>query len=136
MTNAEINYKALSDLAGEDIGEWASRAGRTKLFKATGFMDLHLESLSQRTVSLTHYFEQNGDLVPDPDMEIRIDPVAKTALALHFQDQRSYSEVYPDGVEDPRQFKSQNSFLTFWLNNIRSQRFKQVEEKKGEVNEN
>ena len=75
------------------------RAGRSKKFKATGIMDLHLESLSQNTVSLTHYFEQNGDLVPDPDMEIRLDPVAKTALALHFQDQRSYQEVYPDGVE-------------------------------------
>lgn len=127
MNNAELNYKALSDLAGEDIAEWASRPGRSKKFKAAGFMDLHLESLSGNTISLTHYYEQNGDLVPDPDMEIRLDPVAKTALAMHFQDYRSYQEVYPDGIEDPRQFKSQNSFLTFWLSNIKNQGFKPVE---------
>lgn len=126
MEKSEFNYQKLTELAGVDIGEWAKRAGRTKKFKAPGFMDLHLESLSDTSISLTHYFEQNGDLVPDPDMEIRLDPVAKTALAVHFQDQRSYLEVYPDGVEDHRQFRSQNSFLTFWLTNIKDQGFKEV----------
>ncbi len=40
-----------------------------KLDNAPGtYMPLSVERLSENTFSLTHYYEQNGDLVPDPDM--------------------------------------------------------------------
>ena len=128
----EGNYKALSDLAGKDIVEWASRSGRTMKFEAHGMMDLHLECLYKNRISLTHYFEMNGDLVPDPDMEIELDPATKTAKAQHFQNQMGYWEVYPDGVVDIRQFRSQNEFLATWLSNTRGGAFKLVEDKETE----
>lgn len=41
-----------------------------------GFMDLHLDVLKktedEMVISLSHTYKQNGDLVPDPDMEIRV----------------------------------------------------------------
>ncbi len=128
----ELNYKALSELAGKDITEWASRSGRTMKFKANGYMDLHLECLSKNHISLTHYYELNGDLVPDPDMEIHLYPENKTALAIHFQNSLGYWEVYPDGKEDPRQFRSQNEFLADWLANIKNQTFTLAEEQSAE----
>ena len=40
-------------------------------------MDLNLDLLSRNgeiiTVALSHYYEQNGDLIADPDMVVRID---------------------------------------------------------------
>jgi hypothetical protein len=58
-------------------------------FKVPGFMDLNLDLLSRNdeiiTVALSHYYEQNGDLIPDPDMVIRIDTKIETVEALTFQ---------------------------------------------------
>ncbi len=125
----EANYKALSELVGKDIGEWANRSGRTMKFKAGGFMDLSLECLYKNRISMTHYYEQNGDLVPDPDMEIKINPENKTAHACHYQDASIYCEVYPEGNTDPKQFFGQNDFLRTWLGNIKEQGFTPVENK-------
>lgn len=122
------NYQAFCELIGKDIAEWATRAGRTMKFKAPGLMDLCLECIGKHRISMTHYFKMNGDLVPDPDMEIVVDPVAKTALAQAFQDQFGYAEVYPEGVVDLRQYKGQNEFLATWLGNIKDQRFKLAED--------
>lgn len=45
--------------------------GQCRRFKADGpWMRLSIERLTERTYSIAHYFEQNGDLVPDPDMEL------------------------------------------------------------------
>jgi uncharacterized protein YqiB (DUF1249 family) len=53
-----------------------------------GFKDLNLDLLSRDgeiiTVALSHYSEQNGDLIADPDMVVRIDTNAETVEALTF----------------------------------------------------
>ncbi|MCI0401371.1 MAG: hypothetical protein L0Z68_08750 [Gammaproteobacteria bacterium] len=55
-----------------------------------GFMDLNLDLLSRNdeiiTVALSHYYEQNGDLILDPDIVIRIDTKNDTVEAVTFQD--------------------------------------------------
>ncbi len=72
-------------------------------------------------LSLTHYFEQNGDLCKDPDMTIAVYPELKAVEALTFQQDLPprYCEVYP---EPGRVFvglkKELNSFLNFWLLNL------------------
>lgn len=35
------------------------------------FMDLHVEKTSPDTLSLAHYYKQNGDLIPDPSWEFK-----------------------------------------------------------------
>jgi hypothetical protein len=58
-----------------------------------GFMDLNLDLLSRDgeiiTVALSHYYEQNGDLIADPDMSELIRRV-KPCQALTFQDTYTY----------------------------------------------
>lgn len=39
-----------------------------KLDQGKGFQPVHVERLAKQLYSVAHYYEQNGDLVPDPDM--------------------------------------------------------------------
>ena len=91
-----------------------------------GFMDLNLDLLSRDgeiiTVALSHYYEQNGDLIADPDMVVRIDTKAETVEALTFQDTYTYREVYLDGDRvDLKAKKELNEFLLQWLTNLLDQ---------------
>jgi hypothetical protein len=95
--------------------------------KSEGFMDLHFDYAGKDEkgnpiIALSHYFEQNGDMVPDPDMEIRIVLEAKMAEALSFQNQFIYQRVYEqsDGRTHvhPKLKRDLNEFLDSWLTNI------------------
>ena len=100
-------------------------------FKASGFMDLNIDRLygdeESVTIALSHYFKQNGDIVPDPDMEVRIYPEMKMAEALTYQDSFGYSQVYPEaGTIDLKTKKYLNAFLNQWLSNILNQGFEKA----------
>jgi hypothetical protein len=102
--------------------------------ESEGFMPLSVDYLGHRggeegcfDIALAHRFEQNGDLMADPDMEIRIHPKIKVAEALTFQQDSIalYQEVYPEpGKYFPRLQKDLNVFLNMWLRNIEQQGFR------------
>ena len=97
-------------------------------YKAHGFMDLNIDRFygddESVTIALSHYFMQNGDMVPDPDMEVRIYPDMKMAEALSYQDCFGYRQVYPSpGQVDLKAKKDLNVFLNQWLSNIQEQGF-------------
>lgn len=95
--------------------------------KAPGFMDLVVEGLYRGEdgflhLSLSHYYEQNGDLVPDPDMEVRVYPDRGMAEAFSFQDTYGYRAVYPaPGMVDVAAKEDLNRFLSRWLSNLLEQ---------------
>ena len=100
-----------------------NKNGNLKI-KVNAFMDLVIEKLEVDHYSMTHYFEQNGDLVPDPDMEIKIHHEKKMAEALSYQDQLIYQVVYPKpGYVDLKLKKDLNKFLLQWLKNLELQGF-------------
>lgn len=100
--------------------------GESFTLRAKGFMDLHIDVLwrdeKKTTISMAHYYKQNGDMVPDPDMEIAVYPKTKTAEALSYQDSMTYKRVFTD---DGRVYVAArnelNSFLNTWLNNLKMQ---------------
>jgi uncharacterized protein YqiB (DUF1249 family) len=53
------------------------------------YQTLHVDVLERGsdfvTIALAHYYEQNGDLVPDPDMTVRLYSKYGMAEALTFQ---------------------------------------------------
>lgn len=103
-----------------------------------GFMDLNLDLLSRDgeiiTVALRHYYEQNGDLIADPDMVLRIDTKSETVDALTFQDTYTYQEVYAEGgQEDVKAKKELNEFLLQWLTNLIDQGHKLAPVVKGDA---
>jgi hypothetical protein len=108
--------------SGLDVGD--SR----KIDRGLGFMPVHVECL-QRTglgllFSIAHYYEQNGDLVPDPDVVfVRTangwSPVSfrnsiAYRVALHFHEDGTI-EV------DEKEQTDLVSFCNLWMRNIREQ---------------
>jgi uncharacterized protein YqiB (DUF1249 family) len=90
-------------------------------FKSEGLMDLNVDRLFDNTISLAHNGIQNGDVMSDPDMEVRINREGKMAEALTFQNDYLgiYQEVYPEpGKYYPKFKKDLNEFLNDWLQNI------------------
>ena len=99
--------------------------------ESPALMDLHVDYLREEpnnacVIALAHNFTQNGDLVCDPDMEIRIFPRMRMAEALTYQGSLgAYQEVYSDGYKcvNPILKKSLNTFLNTWLNNMLDQSY-------------
>ncbi len=129
MNVYERNYRAIDAL----IGGIEHLSGLEKDFylklTSPGFMDLVIEKLcSTETgiiISMTHYYEQNGDLVPDPDMQIKILPELKAAEALTYQDSFGYQAVYPEPGKIYQKLKREiNQFLSQWLSNLKKQGFR------------
>lgn len=102
-------------------------SGEARKSKVSGFMDLNLDVIDRNrdtiTIALSHYYRhESGDMVADPDMEIRIIPVMQMAVALTFQDFFGYRVVYPEpGKVCPGVKKDLNSFLLQWLKNLKAQ---------------
>ena len=103
--------------------------------KSSGFMDLNLDRLCDDgedfTIAMAHNYVQNGDVMADPDMEIRIIPSMKMAEALSFRqdggipiNQHVYTEKGGQTMVYPRIKKELNTFLSGWLLNLKQQGFK------------
>ena len=100
--------------------------------KSGNFMDLNIDHLSYKNddrsivISLAHNYIQNGDVMADPDMEIRIIPSMKMVEALTFKQDSIgiYQQVYlEDGRFNPILKNDLNNFLNFWLKNLIEQGF-------------
>ena len=95
--------------------------------KADGFMDLHVDILYREgdtaRIAIAHNYIQNGDVIPDPDMELLVDFKNRTVEAKTFQNIYAYSEVEDgnDALQDEL-----NEFLEIWLNNLIDQGHKAV----------
>jgi len=96
--------------------------------KSKPFMDLNLDDLGDHVFAMAHNFKQNGDIMADPDMQIRIIPEMHSIEALTYQldsmgiFQRVYNEDFTK--VNPRLKKELNSFLEKWLINLKAQKFK------------
>lgn len=130
MNMNEKAFQQIEKMVG-GFDNLSTDGARMKL-KSGGFMDLSVERL--RTVkggfiiAMAHYFEQNGDLVADPDMEIYISETFKAAYAMPIQHSTGHYSVkmkFQDGqfLKAPRVQKDIQSFLGQWLRNLKAQGF-------------
>lgn len=125
MNSYEIIYKRLVKLGVLAILDAGHDNAKSHIDGSGGaLMDLNLDVVDRNgdriVIALSHYFEQNGDLCADPDMEIRIYPAARWAEALTFQQTNPdiYQVVYPEpGKICPRLSRELNWFLKMWLRN-------------------
>lgn len=126
----ETNYKRLYPLISDMIN---SKKDYKKL-KVDGFMDLVIEKIGNNEFSLCHYYEQNGDLMRDPEITIKVTHETKNgnlvypawceALTYQQDNLGIYQEVYPEpGKYIPYYKKELNKFLRIWLNNLKNQGF-------------
>lgn len=101
-------------------------------------MDLILENIGDNRIAMAHYYELNGDLMADPDMEFTVDNENKTLMAESYQ--QDNLQFYERVDENPVIANDQNSFAREWLQNIKNARYKiqtiYTEEKEFQMDEN
>ena len=75
--------------------------------------------------SVAHYFEAQGDLVADPEMELLRDETgAWYPLSISMALGRKHAVMLVGGGRarvDEREYRSQLRFLSVWMKNIRAQ---------------
>lgn len=95
----------------------------------TGFMDFNLELIHQdktgHYLAISHYYEENGDMVADPDMVVLVNLKNQTVIPLSYQDRYKYKTTYDDiyhrKLINVKELKAQSSFLGFWFGNLKNQ---------------
>jgi len=85
----------------------------------------HPEDLGARHTSVAHYYEQNGDLIPDPDVVIDTGTGAPIEISQWCGTCRArwWDEDRGCGVVNPRQDKDIRTFLNVWSRNLKAQGF-------------
>jgi len=127
----ERNFVRLETIFEGKLKELISNYNYLK-FETLGFMALSVDVVFRRqgiiyNIAMAHNYEQNGDIVPDPDMEIEINFEFKTAEALSYQDTYKYDCVYEFDdkgnkiKEYPKLKTSLNDFFELWTKNLITQ---------------
>ncbi|AKB19535.1 DUF1249 domain-containing protein [Methanosarcina sp. WWM596] len=127
MIFARLQQMGIIDESGEMQSDYMK-------FVSSGLMPLNVDKLASNTIALAHNGKQNGDVMADPDMEVRIYQELRMAEALTFRNDYMgiYQVVYPEpGKYYPKLKKELNDFLSDWLNNIINQSYV-LAEKEGE----
>nr|WP_243863100.1 helicase [Dorea longicatena] len=123
----EQNYQFVMKLAGEVLrGEVDS-----KTFEAgAGFMPLTIEQIGDNYIAISHYYEQNGDAMADPDMEFAYDNDRKTLQARTYQQDalQRYDEVYGNDGYNEQLEEELNLFAHQWFQTIEQQGYVPVQE--------
>ena len=111
---------------------WDSVGNGRKIDNTNGtFMPVHIERLNKcklgQIFSIAHYFEQNGDLMRDPDMEFIKGGDGEYYPISFWQDSpliRDEPATWKDGEIVAYSAKRQASLVTFantWMRNIKEQ---------------
>ncbi len=126
QTRPERNYRSFTRLFPE-IADGSYHYLRMESGSGTGgMMPLHVEWISDDTVSISHTYTQNGDLMYDPEMTFLIDRDKGTMEAASYQQDSLgiYQNVYPEpGRWVPELRKDLNNFAQQWLKNISEQNY-------------
>lgn len=122
--------KATSRLLDHMTADLADPAGagesRRKYDAGHGYMAAVVERVGANRYSVAHYFSKNGDLVPDPDLElIKHDgkwyPAACTMATGHYSRALECDGEGRPARYFPRVYRDLRSFGTMMLRNIRAQ---------------
>lgn len=102
--------------------------GRTIGKRGGAIMPVSVTRTGVNTWAISHTYEMNGDLVPDPDIEYVKDPIVGGWIPIAYQDARRYDRVaelkyMPSGgahvdTYDPRGVRSVLSAANVMLENI------------------
>ncbi|MBQ7574888.1 MAG: DEAD/DEAH box helicase family protein [Clostridia bacterium] len=115
-TYGQRNYNYLKRFAPDVIDGNA----RYALYESEGFMPIHISTLSGAIVSIAHTYEQEGDLMYDPEMVFEIDDENKALKPLEYrQDNMGIYQTVGENITE----RELNSFAVQWFKNIESQGF-------------
>lgn len=93
-------------------------------------MPLTIEQIGDNYIAISHYYEQNGDAMADPDMEFAYDNDRKTLQARTYQQDalQRYDEVYGNDGYNEQLEEELNLFAHQWFQTIEQQGYVPVQE--------
>ena len=90
-------------------------------FEQPSYMPLVIERHNDM-ISVAHYFEQNGDLIQDPEVELHHPSWVPTAITQAFLGRREkFVKRHGTTMVDTHFHQEVSSFLVTWGKNIRAQ---------------
>ncbi|SFD26723.1 DUF6908 domain-containing protein [Ruminococcus albus] len=116
---AQRNLKAFNELFPEFMQK---EYAYMRMEAGDAYEPLSLEWLSEDTFSIMHFYDQNGDLMYDPDVVIKVDATSAQAISFENSSLGIY-ESYTSGLFDQDDC---NNFVEKWLANISHQGYKPV----------
>lgn len=130
--HATTNYKRLVPfLNAVDASEDKHIRLELSGYEPLVFEYLYEDYRGRPVYSMTHYYEQNGDLMCDPDMTIAVDREAGEAWPRSYQMDALgvYQQVFKrqaDGkmTYSPSLLRELDGFLWHWLRNVEEQGFR------------
>ncbi|MCL2301247.1 MAG: sigma-70 family RNA polymerase sigma factor [Firmicutes bacterium] len=123
-TTEQRNFRFLNELAPEIL---SGEATYLRFQSGAGMMPLSIDLLDDNRLSFAHNYEQNGDLMADPDMTFVFDREAATLSARTYQQDglNMYQRVERfDGIYNHALEHQLNAFTAQWFRNIRSQGYR------------
>ena len=120
-----LNKKTTKTL--EKIIEGMAPFTSKKIGEGGAYMALHVERLSETDYSLAHYYEQNGDLMADPDMVFRKtdagfvpQEITQAPMGI-YRETCTFDENGEIDAYSPAAVRELCSFASMWLENIKGQ---------------
>lgn len=113
----------------EELVEGLEVGDSKKFDRGLGYMAVHVECLQKSGLgvhySLAHYYEQNGDLVPDPDV-VLVRRADGSWAPISFQNSIAYRVAltfHDDGTieVDEREQRELTRFVNGWMKNVSEQ---------------
>lgn len=89
-------------------------------FDKPGYQRLVIERHGEM-ISVAHYYEQNGDLVADPDVELHYPSWTPTAITQVFGYRAKFTQRDGKTYIDTRFHREVSAFLVLWARNIKAQ---------------
>lgn len=134
FTVAERNYRTIMELAPEVL---QGKADSATFEAGASFMPLTIEVIGKDRIAISHFLEENGDSLADPDMEFEVSHETKTLHARMYQQDtlRRFENVLQDGTVNEELENELNEFAEQWFTNVRENGYKLVAEPQEQVTE-
>ena len=130
MLKYERWYKQIENIINQPLEQFMQSEQDYLKIKSNGFMDLNIDKLSENKIAMAHNYIQNGDVIPDPDMEIAINFEHKIVYPVTYQDSFGYREAYEFDSEgkaisvNEKTKRELEDFFGQWVRNLKTQGFR------------
>lgn len=113
-----MNYEALENIASPILGDDVYYMK----YKAAHAMDFNVEKIGDNRIAMSHYYELNGDLMADPDVEIFVDKENKLLIPQTYQ--MDSLGIYQTKDSNPQLSTDLNVYLNTWIDAIKCNYYK------------
>lgn len=113
-----MNYEALENIASPILGDDVYYMK----FKAPHALDFNIEKIGDGRIAMSHYYELNGDLMADPDVEILVNKENKLLIPQTYQ--MDSLAIYQTQDSNPQLSTDLNVYLNTWIDSIKGNYYK------------